>query len=115
MGDEPARKFYSEMRRRNEFEEWGLEVSGGWGEGTTWLEVVYVRSGCALIQWEWGCFILCNQELFRGDTPAERAGLRLGDRLITVNDVFVVFLNSKEVFQVLNMNNTLVAWLEVER
>ena len=44
MGDEPARKFYSEMRRRNEFEEWGLEVSGGWADGTTWLEVVYVRS-----------------------------------------------------------------------
>ena len=43
MGDEPARKFYSEMRRRNEFEEWGLEVAGGWGDGTTWLEVVYVR------------------------------------------------------------------------
>ena len=44
MGEEPARKFYSEMRRRNEFEEWGLEVSGGWADGTTWLEVVYVRS-----------------------------------------------------------------------
>ena len=54
-------------------------------------------------------------ETFRGNTPAERCGLRLGDRLITVNDVFVVFLTSQEVLQVLNMNNTLVAWLEVER
>ena len=59
--------------------------------------------------------MICNILTLRGDTPAERAGLRLGDRLITVNDVFVVFLSSKEVLQVLNMNNTLVAWLEVER
>ena len=45
MGDQPARKFYAEMRRRNEFDEWGLELAGGWGEGedSTWMEVIYVR------------------------------------------------------------------------
>ena len=43
MGDQPARRFYCEMRRRNEFDCWGLEVSGGWGDGQTWCEVSYVR------------------------------------------------------------------------
>ena len=44
MGEQPARKFYAEMRRRNEFDEWGLELAGGWAEDRTWIEVVYVRS-----------------------------------------------------------------------
>ena len=43
MGDQPARRFYCEMRRRNEFDCWGLELAGGWAEGQTWCEVSYVR------------------------------------------------------------------------
>ena len=53
--------------------------------------------------------------MVRANTPAERCGLRQGDRLVTVNDVFVVFLPVTEVVRALNMDGTLVAWLEVER
>ena len=26
MGEMPARKFFTELRRRNEFDEWGMEL-----------------------------------------------------------------------------------------
>merc|ERR1712117_98520 len=93
MGDKPARKFFVELRRRNEFDEWGMELVGGWGEGSTWIEVAYVRH----------------------QTPADAAGLKRGDRIITVNDTFVVFLPVTDVFNHLNKHQKLVAWLEVER
>ena len=54
MGDQPARKFFVDLRRRNEFDEWGLELRGGWRGGDTWVEVAYVRR----------------------DTPADLAGIR---------------------------------------
>ena len=54
MGDQPARKFFVDLRRRNEFDEWGLELRGGWRGGDTWVEVAYVRRG----------------------TPADLAGIR---------------------------------------
>lgn len=93
MGDKPARKYFTDLRRRNEFDEWGFELVGGWSEGATWIEVAYVRR----------------------NTPAERAGIRSGDRLITVNDVFVVFLPVNDVMNTLNRDKQLVAWLELER
>ena len=92
MGDSPARRYCTDLRRRNEFDEWGCELVGGWSDGATWIEVAYVRS----------------------NTPAERAGLRSGDRLITVNDVFVVFLPVTQVINTLNKDGQLVAWLELE-
>ena len=45
MGDKPARRFFVDLRRRNEFDEWGLELQGGWSGGATWVEVAYVRQG----------------------------------------------------------------------
>ena len=93
MGDKPARRFYVDLRRRNEFDEWGLELQGGWSGTDTWVEVAYVRR----------------------DTPGHRAGVRRGDRLITVNDVFVVFSEVREVMEVLNSQGATVAWLELER
>ena len=93
MGEKPARRFYLDLRRRNEFDEWGLELQGGWSGGDTWVEVAYVRR----------------------NTPAERAGVRSGDRLVTVNDVFVVFSEVREVMEVLNRQGATVAWLELER
>ena len=93
MGDKPARRFFVDLRRRNEFDEWGLELQGGWSGGATWVEVAYVRRS----------------------TPAARAGIRRGDRILTVNDVFVVFSEVRDVMEVLNRGGALVAWLEVER
>ena len=44
MGDKPARKFFVELRRRNEFDEWGIELVGGWGDGMhqniVWLQLI---------------------------------------------------------------------------
>ena len=107
MGDQPARKFFVDLRRRNEFDEWGLELRGGWRGGDTWVEVAYVRR----------------------DTPADLAGIRqpqlvsrsssimcvcrAGDRLVTVNDTFVVFLPVAEVEELLSEGGATVAWLEV--
>ena len=93
MGDTPARRFFVDLRRRNEFDEWGMELAGGWRDGATWMEVAYVRA----------------------NTPAHVAGIRRGDRLLTVNDTFVVFLPVRDVMDVLNSNSSLVAWLELER
>ena len=94
MGDKPARRFYLDLRRRNEFDEWGLELQGGWSGGETcWVEVAYVRR----------------------NTPGDRAGVRRGDRLVTVNDVFVVFSDVREVMKILDRQGATVAWLELER
>jgi len=93
MGEMPARKFFTELRRRNEFDEWGMELVGGWNESATWVEVAYVRRG----------------------TPADCAGIRRGDRLISVNDTFTVFLPVLDVMETLNKDQKLVAWLEIER
>ena len=93
MGDKPARRFFVDLRRRNEFDEWGLELQGGWSGGATWVEVAYVRR----------------------NTPGAKAGIRRGDRLVTVNDEFVVFSEVREVMEALNRDGASVAWLEVER
>ena len=50
----------------------------------------------------------------RPGTAADKAGLRPGDRLVTVNEVMVVFLPVSDVMIALNMNE-LVAYLEFER
>ena len=50
----------------------------------------------------------------RPGTAADKAGLRPGDRLVTVNEVMVVFLPVSDVMMALNMNE-LVAYLEFER
>ena len=50
----------------------------------------------------------------RPGTSAATAGLRSGDRLVTVNEVFVVFLPVSEVMSALNMDQ-LVACVEFER
>ena len=50
----------------------------------------------------------------RPKTPAELYGLRPGDRLVTVNEVMVVFLPVFDVMKALNMDK-LVANIEFER
>ena len=46
--------------------------------------------------------------------PAATAGLRSGDRLITVNEVMVIFLPISDVMMALNMDQ-LMAYVEFER
>ena len=50
----------------------------------------------------------------RPGTPAATAGLRSGDRLVTVNEVMVIFLPLSDVMMALNMDQ-LVANVEFER
>ena len=58
------------------------------------------------------CFVEISS--IRPGTAADKAGLRPGDRLVTVNEVMVVFLPVSDVMMALNMNE-LVAYLEFER
>ena len=51
----------------------------------------------------------------RRGTPADCAGIRRGDRLISVNDTFTVFLPVLDVMETLNKDQKFVAWLEIER
>ena len=59
-------------------------------------------------------FFVLEIRHIRPGTSADIAGLRSGDRLVTVNEVLVVFLPVKDVMIALNMEE-LVANIEFER
>merc|ERR1719392_277340 len=92
MGNEPARTLHAVLQRRNVFDEWGLELRGGFGDGQSFMEVSRVKPGSA----------------------AEKGGIAIGDRLITVNEVFVVFLPVRDVMIAFDIVDT-VARVEFER
>jgi len=89
----PARTHKVVLERRNEVTEWGLEVTGGWSEeGGSWLQVARVRPG----------------------SPADNAGLRGGDMLISINGQMVVFSTQYEAEKSLENGRRSVS-IEFER
>ncbi|XP_023338597.1 uncharacterized protein LOC111709214 isoform X2 [Eurytemora carolleeae] len=71
----PARTYSTQLIRRNPQEEWGLEVQGGWdGESGSWLQVSRIRPG----------------------SPADLAGIRTGDLLISLDGEIVLFYQQNE-------------------
>merc|ERR1712203_721365 len=68
------------------------ELKGGFGDGQSFMEVSRVKPGSA----------------------AEKGGIVIGDRLVTVNEVFVVFLPVRDVMIAFDIVDT-VARVEFER
>jgi hypothetical protein len=100
---------------RNPREEWGLELRGGWEEDRgSWIEISRVRPGKVKSK-----KICENQSCFWMSSllgsPADRAGCRAGDLLLSLNGLMVLFLSAEISLQLLeDMEDTLVT-LQLER
>ena len=79
------------VRRHSGCEDWGLSLSGGWGQGQ-WLAVKQVRQG----------------------SPADLAGIRAGDSLVQIQEQLVIFLDLHQVELLIQTAHTELS-LTVER
>ena len=79
------------VRRQSGCEDWGLSLSGGWGQGQ-WLAVKQVRQG----------------------SPADLAGILAGDSLVQIQEQLVIFLDLHQVELLIQTAHTELS-LTVER
>jgi hypothetical protein len=107
MGALPARTFHAFLNRRNVFDEWGLEVRGGWATGDSFI-------GDSYLPYAYCNTVSAEVSRVKPGSAAAVAGLAVGDRLITVNEVFVVFLPVRDVMIAFDICDT-TAQVEFER
>ena len=79
------------VKRHSGCEDWGLSLSGGWGQGQ-WLAITEVRQG----------------------SPADLAGIQAGDSLVQIQEQLVLFLDLQQVALLIQTAHTELS-LTVER